>query len=478
MIADLPSTAPAPLRVAVIGGGPAGLMAAEVLASAGAAVLVEVYDAMPSVGRKFLLAGKGGLNLTHAEPAGPFMSRYGERQAQVEPLLAAFGAPQLQAWAQALGVETFIGSTGRVFPKDMKAAPLLRAWLHRLRASRVQFFMRHRWLGWTDDGVLKFSGPAGGVRVAADAVVLALGGGSWARLGSDGAWVPLLQARGVKVMPLQPSNCGFDVATTRPATWPNKPLQEVPVETRRAFLRELVGAAEPRQTGWTAHFSSRFAGQPFKSVGLSFTDSQGHSFKRVGEFIATATGVEGSLVYAASSLLRDEISGKGSATVQLDLLPHKSLQEVLVEVRHPRGSRSLSSHLKSRLSLDGIKAAILHEMLDKDAINDPVKLAHAIKALSLTLSAARPIDEAISSAGGVPFEALDARLALAFPDFPEASEHQAGVQAVFCAGEMLDWEAPTGGYLLTACFASGYAAGHGVISHFGLSGKQYGGSAL
>ena len=211
---------------------------------------------------------------------------------------------------------------------------------------------------------------------------------------------------------------------------------------------------------------------------MSFTDSQGHSFKRVGEFIATATGVEGSLVYAASSLLRDEISGKGSATVQLDLLPHKSLEEVLVEVRHPRGSRSLSSHLKSRLSLDGIKAAILHEMLDKDAINDPVKLAHAIKALPLTLAAARPIDEAISSAGGVPFEALDARLALAFPDFPEASEHQAGVQAVFCAGEMLDWEAPTGGYLLTACFASGYAAGHGVISHFGLSGKQYGGSAL
>ena len=435
-------------------------MAAEVLASAGAAVSVQVYDAMPSVGRKFLLAGKGGLNLTHAEPAGPFMSRYGERRTQVEPLLAAFGAPQLRAWAEALGVETFIGSTGRVFPKDMKAAPLLRAWLHRLRGSGVQFFMRHRWLGWSDEGALKFSTPAGEVLVAADAVVLALGGGSWARLGSDGAWVPLLQARGVKVMPLQPSNCGFDVATTRPGA--------APVETRRAFLKELVGASEPQQPGWTEHFSSRFAGQPFKSVGLGFTDSQGRSFKRVGEFIATATGVEGSLIYAASSLLRDEISSKGSATLQLDLLPHKALEDVLVEVRHPRGSRSLSSHLKSRLSLDGIKAAILHEMLDKDAVNDPVKLAHAIKALPLTLAATRPIDEAISSAGGIPFEALSARLALVLP---EGSTPQAGLQAVFCAGEMLDWEAPTGGYLLTACFASGYAAGHGVISHFGLGGK-------
>ena len=461
MTADVPQVASTPLRIAVVGGGPAGLMAAEVLAGAGTAVLVEVYDAMPSVGRKFLLAGKGGLNLTHAEPAEPFIARYGERRAQVEPLLARFGAPQLRAWAGALGVETFIGSTGRVFPKDMKAAPLLRAWLHRLRTSRVQFFMRHRWLGWADDGALRFSSPAGEVRVAADAVVLALGGGSWARLGSDGAWVPLLEARGVKVVPLQPSNCGFDVAMTRSDT--------APVETRRAFLRELVGASEPPKLGWTAHFSSHFAGQPFKSVGLSFTDSQGRSFKRVGEFIATATGVEGSLIYAVSSLLRDEITRKGSATVELDLLPHKSLQDVLVEVRHPRGSRSLSSHLKSRLKLDGIKAAILHEMLGKDAVNDPIKLAHAIKALPLTLAVTRPIDEAISSAGGVPFEALtptlQARLALALP---EGSTPQAGLQAVFCAGEMLDWEAPTGGYLLTACFASGYAAGHGVISHFGL----------
>ena len=462
-IASSPPTAP--LRIAVIGGGPAGLMAAEVIASAGAAVSVQVYDAMPSVGRKFLLAGKGGLNLTHAEPAGPFITRYGERSTPIEPLLTAFGAPQLRTWAEGLGVETFVGSTGRVFPKDMKAAPLLRAWLHRLRGSRVQFFMRHRWLGWADSGALKFSSPAGDVLVAADAVVLALGGGSWARLGSDGAWVPLLEARGVKVRPLQPSNCGFDVATTRPG---------VPaVETRRGFLKELVGASAPEpahaQPGWTTHFSSRFAGQPFKSVGLHFTDTQGRSFNRVGEFIATATGVEGSLIYAASSWLRDEITQKGSATVQLDLLPHKSFEEVLVEVRHPRGARSLSSHLKSRLSLDGIKAAILHEILDKTAVNDPVKLAHAIKALPLTLAAARPIDEAISSAGGVPFEALTAKLALALPAL--APRQSSSPQAVFCAGEMLDWEAPTGGYLLTACFASGYTAGHGVLSHFCLCSK-------
>ncbi len=447
-------TSSQPFRIAVIGGGPAGLMAAEVLAGAGRAVAVQVYDAMPSVGRKFLLAGKGGLNLTHSEEFEPFMGRYGERRANLEPLLASFGAPQLRAWAEALGVETFVGSSGRVFPKDMKAAPLLRAWLQRLRNAGVKFFMRHRWLGWADDGSLKFSSPAGEVLVQADAVLLALGGGSWARLGSDGAWVALLAERGVPVAPLQPSNCGFDVAASRPAESAAEPL-----ETRREFLKELLGKGEAN-VGWTEHFKSRFAGQPFKSVAINFTDAQGRSFSRKGEFVATATGVEGSLVYAASSLLRDEIAAKGRATFLLDLLPGKSAEQVLVEVRHPRGSRSLSSHLKSRLSLDGIKAAMLHELLDKDSINDPVKLAHAIKALPVTLVAARPLDEAISSAGGVRFEALDAGLQLKTP---------AGLACpVFCAGEMLDWEAPTGGYLLTACLASGRAAGHGVLTHFGL----------
>jgi len=425
--------------VAIVGGGPAGLMAAEVLAQAG--VAVHLFDAMPSVGRKFLLAGKGGLNLTHSEPHAPFVSRYAERQPQLEPLLQEFGGPEVRAWAQGLGVQTFVGTSGRVFPADMKAAPLLRAWLQRLRGQGVVFHMRHRWLGWSDDGALRFAAPAGEVSVAARSVVLALGGGSWARLGSDGAWVPLLAQRGVAVAPLRPSNCGFDVLRA-----------DAPVgETRRAFLQELIGRTPEPVVGWTPHFVERFAGQPFKTVALAFTDSQGRTFSRRGEFVATATGVEGSLVYAASHLLRDEIEAHGHATFHLDLLPDHTPERVLVEVRHPRGSRSLSSHLKSRLGLDGIKAGILYEHLGKDGMNDPVALAHAIKALPITVVATRPIDEAISTAGGVAFEALDTYLmAHALP-------------GVFCAGEMLDWEAPTGGYLLTASLASGRVAGLGAL---------------
>ncbi|KQB58635.1 NAD(FAD)-utilizing dehydrogenase [Acidovorax sp. SD340] len=425
--------------VAIVGGGPAGLMAAEVLAQAG--VAVHLFDAMPSVGRKFLLAGKGGLNLTHSEPHAPFVSRYAERQPQLEPLLQEFGGPEVRAWAQGLGVETFVGTSGRVFPADMKAAPLLRAWLQRLRGQGVVFHMRHRWLGWSDDGALRFAAPAGEVPVAAKSVVLALGGGSWARLGSDGAWVPLLAQRGVAVAPLRPSNCGFDVLRA-----------DAPAgETRRAFLQELIGRTPVPAVGWTPHFVERFAGQPFKTVALAFTDSQGRTFSRRGEFVATVTGVEGSLVYAASHLLRDEIEAHGHATFHLDLLPDHTPERVLVEVRHPRGSRSLSSHLKSRLGLDGIKAGILYEHLGKDGMNDPGALAHAIKALPITVVATRPIDEAISTAGGVAFEALDTHLmARALP-------------GVFCAGEMLDWEAPTGGYLLTASLASGRVAGLGAL---------------
>jgi uncharacterized flavoprotein (TIGR03862 family) len=413
-----------PVKVVVIGGGPAGLMAAETIASEGGAVLVSVYDAMPSVGRKFLLAGKGGLNLTHSESFEPFVSRYGQAASNLQPMLTSFGAQHLRDWAQGLGIETFVGSSGRVFPKDMKAAPLLRAWLHRLRATGVAFYMRHRWLGWADDGRLMFDTPNGQIKVQADAVVLALGGGSWARLGSDGAWVSLLSARGVDVVLLQPSNCGFDVA------------------------------------GWTPHFADRFAGQPFKSVAIHFTNSKGQAFNRKGEFVATATGVEGSLIYAASCLLRDEISQNGRATFTIDLLPDKTPEQVLAEVSHPRGSRSLSSHLKSRLKIEGIKAALLYELLDKSAFDDPIQLASAIKSLPLTLVATRPIDEAISSAGGVRFEGLEAQLRLPLESSPGSP--------IFCAGEMLDWEAPTGGYLLTACFASGFAAGHGVLGYFGL----------
>ncbi len=418
-------------KVAVIGAGPAGLMAAEVLSGAGVQVLL--FDAMPSIGRKFLLAGKGGLNLTHSEPADLFAARYGQRRQQIEAIFKVFDASRVRAWAASLGIETFVGSSGRVFPVDMKAAPLLRAWLARLRHPKngpaVTFFMRHRWSGWhpaeanaipleSAATLLDFETPQGSIQVQADAVVLALGGGSWARLGSNGAWVPWLQARGVAVAPLQPANCGFDV-----------------------------------QNGWSEHFASRFAGLPFKSVALSFTGVQGSSFLRKGEFVATATGIEGSLIYAASSMLRDEILARGSATLLLDLLPDMPFERVLAEVQHPRGSRSLSSHLKSRLHIDGIKAAILHELLSKAQRADMVQLAQAIKALPLTVTAARPLDEAISSAGGVLFEAMTGQLML------EA------LPGVFCAGEMLDWEAPTGGYLLTACLASGACAGQGVLAY-------------
>jgi predicted flavoprotein YhiN len=431
-------------RVAVIGGGPAGLMAAEVLSSAG--VAVNLYDAMPSVGRKFLLAGKGGLNLTHSESPDRFASRFGARRAQIESLLQNFGAEALRGWAKGLGVDTFVGSSGRVFPTDMKAAPLLRAWLQRQRhpaqGAGVQFCMRHRWVGWAEDGsTLRFETPQGEVRVRLDAVVLALGGGSWARLGSNGAWVPLLAARGVAVAPLLPANCGFDVAARRklPPEGHALPVQAVPSAT----------------VGWSEHFASRFAGQPFKSVAITFTNAQGQTFQRKGEFVATATGIEGSLVYAASSLLRDEIMRQGHATLHLDLLPDLPLERVLAEVSHPRGSRSLSSHLKSRLGLEGIKMGVLHEVCSKEGISQPETLAKAIKALPLHLVAARPLDEAISTAGGVLFEVLTEDLMC------EA------LPGVFCAGEMLDWEAPTGGYLLTACFASGRRAGEGVVRFLG-----------
>jgi uncharacterized flavoprotein (TIGR03862 family) len=411
-------------RVLVIGGGPTGLMVAETLSAAG--VAVDLYDAMPSVGRKFLLAGKGGLNLSHAEAAEPFLSRYGKRRDALAPLLDGFGAAQVQAWAASLGVTTFVGSSGRIFPSDMKAAPLLRAWLHRLRhpvsGPSVQFHMRHRWLGWADavQGAaknLRFETPQGVVEEGGDALVLALGGASWARLGSDGAWVPTLTARSVGVAPLKPSNCGFDV-----------------------------------RGGWSAHFQARFAGQPFKSVALMATDSDGQLLSRKGEFVATVSGIEGSLVYAFSSLLRDEIEQNGQAEIWLDLLPDVASARVHAEVNHPRGSRSLSSHLKSRLGIDGIKAAILYEQLGPVRMQDPVALSAAIKQLPLLLSAPRPVDEAISTAGGVRFEGLDERLMVK------------GLPGLFCAGEMLDWEAPTGGYLLTACLATGLRAAQGVLA--------------
>ena len=407
----------APLDMIVVGGGPAGLMAAQTLSAAG--FQVDLFDAMPSVGRKFLLAGKGGLNLTHSEAAESFVRRYADRQEWVQAWLQQLDAEGLRQWAQSLGVETFVGTSGRVFPRDMKAAPLLRAWLQRLRHPTagvpVRFHMRHRWVGW-EGQALVFEDLRQGrpVRVQARAVMLALGGASWPHLGSDGRWVPILQTQDVTVQPLQPSNCGFDV------------------QGREG-------------KGWTPWFAQRFAGQPFKSVALGWLE-QGRRIDRRGEFVATASGIEGSLVYAASAALRDALHQQGQAQVWLDLLPDRTPEQVLAAVSHPRGSRSLSSHLKGRLGLEGIKMALLHELLSPEQLHDAKTLALAIKALPLALQSARPVAEAISSAGGVTREALDEGLMLrARP-------------GVFCAGEMLDWEAPTGGYLLTAVMASGHHA--------------------
>jgi uncharacterized flavoprotein (TIGR03862 family) len=454
-------------RVAVIGGGPAGLMAAEALAAAG--VEVDLYDSMPSVGRKFLMAGKGGMNLTHSEPAELFLSRYAERRAQIEPLLRRFDATALRAWVHGLGVETFVGSSGRVFPTDMKAAPMLRAWLHRLRESGVQFHMRHRWIGWGDEFLqdpgtvepenaflpdlplaaltsefphdagfaalndhpaqnprsskppshfsqtLRFATPDGERAAEADAVVLALGGASWPRLGSDAAWIAHLEARNVSVLPFEPSNCGFDI-------------------------------------DWSEHFRSRFAGEPLKAVAMGLPRADGGIDWRTGECLLTSTGMEGSLIYAMSARIRNRLK-TGDATFFLDLVPALTPQRVHDEVTHPRGARSMSSHLQSRLNLTGAKAGLLREVLNREDFSDTTRLAQRIKALPLTVTRPRPIAEAISSAGGVTFESLNPQLMLD------------SVPGVFCAGEMLDWEAPTGGYLLTACFASGLIAGEAAAAY-------------
>jgi len=394
---------------AVIGGGPAGLMAAEVLAQAG--IRVELFDAMPSAGRKFLMAGKGGMNITHAEPFADFLTRYSAHRSDIEPLLQALPPQALRNWIHGLGIETFVGTSGRVFPKEMKAAPLLRAWLHRLRGQGVQFHMRQRWLGWDESGALRFATEDGERLVHADATILALGGASWPQLGSDGAWVSLLAQRGIAIAPLRPSNCGFEVQ-------------------------------------WTTHLRDRFAGEPLKSVAAEFG-----GIRKQGECLITTHGIEGGLIYAFSAALRDAIARDGSATLHLDLLPDWSPEKVRKEVQHPRGARSLASHLQSRLGLKGVKASLLREVLSAEQMHDPALLAQTIKALPLKLIAPRPLAEAISTAGGVRFDALDEHLMLK------------QMPGVFCAGEMLDWEAPTGGYLLSACFASGLTAGNGALRH-------------
>src|SRR5690554_3262896 len=416
-MAGAPATGPAPApapgpRIAVVGGGPAGLFAAETLRAAGCAV--DVFEAKGSVGRKCLVAGKGGLNLTHSDPPAVFASRYRERSAEVAGWLSAFDADALRAWALDLDVPTFIGSSGRVFPDDLKAAPLLRGWVRRLRAQGVGIHVHHRWLGWGGDGTMRFSTPDGELGITPDASVLALGGGSWPQLGSDGAWQAVLREAGVDVAPLQAANCGFDI-------------------------------------DWSPHFVARHAGAPLKPVVAHWRDGAGAGHALQGECVVSAHGIEGSLVYAISATLRDEIVRRGHATLELDLVPGRDLARLRRELARPRGKRSVSEHLRRSCGLDGARAGLLREVIGAAAMHDPDAVAAAAKRLPLRLRAPRPLAEAISTAGGVRLDALDDGLMLrARP-------------GTFVAGEMLDWEAPTGGYLLTACFASGRVAADGVL---------------
>lgn len=406
--------------VLVVGGGPAGLMAAEALLDAG--LNVDLYDAMPSVGRKFLLAGIGGLNITHAEDYPEFCRRYREREAQLRPYLDAFTPDDLRQWIHQLGVKTFIGTSGRVFPQEMKAAPLLRAWLARLRRQGLRLHSRHRWLGWQEPGVARFVWREQELARPYRALVLALGGGSWARLGSDGAWQALLRAQGVQVHPLRAANCGF-------------------------------------HCHWSTHLQERYAGAPLKSVIIKVPARDGSSLQRKGELILSRYGLEGGLIYAVSAEIRELITQQGSAQIGLDLVPDLSTARVL-EALASRGKQSLSHCLDARLKLKGVKKALLFEHLKKfeqqtgrAAQPDDGVLVEWLKNLPLTLTASAPLDEAISSAGGVCFSQLDAALMLR------------QLPGVFCAGEMLDWEAPTGGYLLNACLSTGLAAGRGAANY-------------
>jgi len=391
--------------IAIIGGGPAGLMAAETLSLGGHAVTV--YEAMPTVGRKFLLAGKSGLNITHGEEYARFATRFGVASDRLRPALDAFTPEDVRAWAAGLDTETFVGSSGRVFPKAMKASPLLRAWLRRLEAQGVTILTRHRWVGFAENG-LAFDTPEGHRIVECDAALLALGGASWPRLGSDAAWVPWLREKGVEIGDFQPANCGFDVA-------------------------------------WTDGFRERFAGEPVKSVTAS---SDAGTFP--GEFVVTQNGIEGSLVYAHSASLRDRIDRDGSATLVLDLAPGRSIEKLARDLARQGAKTSLSNRLRKGAGIEGVKAALLRELAPDATKSDQDNLARLIKALPLPVLRTRPIAEAISSAGGIRWSAVDdAYMLKALP-------------GIFVAGEMLDWEAPTGGYLLTACLATGRAAARGI----------------
>lgn len=391
----------------MIGSGPAGLMAAEVLSEAG--IGVDIYEAMPSAGRKFLMAGKSGLNISHTGSKRDFAAHYGDPTDRVGDPVATFGPDSVIQWMESLGMPAHTGPTGRIFPKSMKASPLLRAWLRRLSERRARLHLKHRWTGWAPDGGLRFATPEGEIDVHPAATVFALGGGSWRRLGSDGSWAALFEAAGIEVAPFRPSNCGFTV-------------------------------------DWSERMRARFGGAPVKGVRLSAGGQETRE-----EFAVTARGVESGGIYTLSAVLRDEIEAKGTATLWLDLLPDMDAGEIARRLAAAPAKQSLSNRLRRALKLSGVKAALLNECADREALSDPAKAAEAIKALPLMLTGTVPLDEAISTAGGVSWDALDAHFMLkAKPGH-------------FCAGEMIEWDAPTGGYLITACMATGRAAGRGVL---------------
>lgn len=404
-----------PRNVAIIGAGPAGLMAAEVLAQGG--VNVTAYDAMPSAGRKFLMAGRGGLNLTHSEPLPQFLARYREAAPHLQAAIDAFPPNALRAWSDALGQETFIGSSGRVFPRAFKASPLLRAWLRRLDAQGVKLALRHRWTGWDEHGHLRFQTPDGTHAIEAAATVLALGGGSWPRLGSDGSWVETLSARGVNISRLRPANSGFTVA-------------------------------------WSDIFRDRFEGQPLKGVALSFEQSNVR-----GEAIVTRNGIEGGAVYALSAELREAIDRSGRVTLHIALRPDLGTNDLIAKLSAPKGKQSLSNFLRKAAGLSPVAIGLLQETAKASgavlSTMSPADLARLINAVPVELTGTAPIARAISTAGGISFDELDADYMLR------------KLPGVFAAGEMLDWEAPTGGYLLQASFATGAAAGRGVLKWLG-----------